>query len=141
MLSKLREITTVISMLFVIILWYICIFKFCVGCISKMFFGAPGYMTSGNLFRTLLEIEVSRIQPRAAKGRSRQLHFDEAFDCILRAVRAGMQTVSSALCAQVCRLYPPRCVHRYAVAAAAATHGVAHHNFQNNIYLDATPRV
>ena len=34
----------------------------------------------------------------AAKRRPRQLHFDEAFDCILR------------------------CVHGYAVAAAAATH-------------------
>ena len=56
-----------------------------------MFFGARRYMTGGNLFRTLLEIEVSRIQPRAAKGRPRQLHFDEAFDCILRVVRTGMQ--------------------------------------------------
>ena len=69
-----------------------------------MFFGARRYMTGGNLFRTLLEIEVSRIQPRAAKGRPRQLHFDEAFDFILRVVRTGMQW-------QQLHLQPPTVSH------------------------------
>ena len=48
-------------------------------------------MTTQNLFKKILEIEVSRLHPYSVKGRPRLLHFEEAFDSIVRVVRTGMQ--------------------------------------------------
>ena len=43
------------------------------------------------LFKTLVYIEATRIFPFHKKGRPPKLTNEEAFDCILKVVRTGMQ--------------------------------------------------